>query len=222
MIFYSFRVDLRFFAELITIGVLVGKEPLSLLGNQLVVLTKHDEEHANISIISSFCKNCGEDFADLVPTKYDQLANKHKLEIPRNTLFSSERQKAVRSLFKEYFRTLSQHIINEKKEIQKQERSNNKSYQTKGELHSDKKDKYELTLQSFKKLMENAEIFADLLNEKMPVLPADEVKKDDDVINIDIYTPGGKCEEVSCTLFNDKYLCSSKFHINVRQVKFEL
>lgn len=166
------------------------------------MLTKHDEEHGNIAIISSFCKNCGEDFADLVPSKYEHLSARHKIEIPRNTMFSAERQKAVRTLLKEYFRTLSAHVISEKKEIQKQERSNTKSYQTKGELHSDKKDKYELTLQSFKKLIENAEIFADLLNEKMPVLPVDEVKKDEDVINIDIYTPGGKCDEVGFCLIN--------------------
>ena len=123
------RVDLRFFAELITIGILSEKESLSLLGNQLTILTKYDEEHANISIISSFCKNCGEDFADLVPLKYEQLTSKYSLEIPRNNIYSSDRQKAVKHLFKEYFRTLCQHVINENKEIQKLERQNKKTYQ---------------------------------------------------------------------------------------------
>lgn len=167
-----------------------------MLGNQLTILTKHDEDFSNISIISSFCKNCGEDFADLVPTKYEKLSKKYNIEIPRNTIYSSERQKAVKNLFKEYFRILSQHIISENKDIQKQERSNKKAYQTKGELNSDRKDKYEHSLQTFKKLIENAEVFADLLNEIMPELPSDDTKKDDDTINIDIYTPGGKFEEV--------------------------
>ena len=57
-------------------------------------------------------------------------------------------------------------------------------------------------MQTFKKLIENAEVFADLLNEVMPELPSDETKKDDDIINVDIYTPGGKCEEV----INEKLL----------------
>ena len=129
------RVDLRFFAELITIGILSEKESLSLLGNQLTILTKYDEEHANISIISSFCKNCGEDFADLVPLKYEQLASKYSLEIPRNNIYSCDRQKAVKHLFKEYFRTLCQHAINENKEIQKLERQNKKTYQVSHSLY---------------------------------------------------------------------------------------
>ena len=52
----KFRVDLRFFAELCTINVLPNKEALSLLGNQLTILTQFDKEFANISIISSFLK----------------------------------------------------------------------------------------------------------------------------------------------------------------------
>lgn len=123
------RVDLRFFAELITIGVLPEKESLSLLGNQLTMLTTYDKEHANLSIITSFCKHCGEDFADLTPTKAAKLSEKHSIEIPRNSLYSNDRQKAVKKLFKEYYTSLCQHLISEHKEIQKLERQNRKTYQ---------------------------------------------------------------------------------------------
>lgn len=123
------RVDLRFFAELITIGILPEKDALSLLGNQLTVLTLHDKEFVNISIISSFCKHCGEDFANLIPAKYEQIASKLSVQIPHNKIYSNERQKAVRSLFKEYFKALTQFFLNEHKEIQKQERANKKTYQ---------------------------------------------------------------------------------------------
>jgi regulator of nonsense transcripts 2 len=123
------RVDLRFFAELITVGILAEKEALSLLGNQLTILTLHDKEFVNISIISSFCKHCGEDFANLVPSKYKEIANRHQIVISHNNIYSVERQKAVKSLFKEYFKSLSQFFLNEHKEIQKQERQNKKTYQ---------------------------------------------------------------------------------------------
>lgn len=123
------RVDLRFFAELITIGILPEKESLSLLGNQLTILTLFDKDHSNISIVSSFCKNCGEDFADLVSLKMTQLAEKHNIEIPRNVMYSADRQKAVRNLLKEYYKSLCQHLINDHKEIQKLERQNRKIYQ---------------------------------------------------------------------------------------------
>jgi regulator of nonsense transcripts 2 len=124
------RVDLRFFAELVTIGVLPEKESLSLLGNQLTVLTVYDkDQHNNLSIINSFCKHCGEDFCDLNPGKLVQLSEKYSMEIPRNNLYSNDRQKAVKNLFKEYYKTLCQHLVNDHKEIQKLERQNRKAFQ---------------------------------------------------------------------------------------------
>lgn len=123
------RVDLRFFAELITVGILPQKEALSLLGNQLTIMTLHDKEFTNISIISSFCKHCGEDFANVIPAKFEQIALKNNIQIPHNKIYSIERQKAVKCLFKEYFKSLSQFFINEHKEIQKQDRQNKKTYQ---------------------------------------------------------------------------------------------
>ena len=123
------RVDLRFFAELITIGILPEKESLSLLGNQLTVLTLYDKEHNNLSIINSFCKHCGEDFSDLNPGKIVKLAEKHSIEIPRNNLYSNDRQKAVKNLFKEYYKSLTQHLVSDHKEIQKLERQNRKAFQ---------------------------------------------------------------------------------------------
>ena len=123
------RVDLRFFAELITVGVLPEKESLSLLGNQLTVLTIYDKDHSNLSIINSFCKHCGEDFSDLNPGRVVQLAEKYSMEIPRNNLYSQDRQKAVKNLFKEYYKSLCQHLINDHKDIQKLERQNRKAFQ---------------------------------------------------------------------------------------------
>ena len=44
-------------------------------------------------------------------------------------------------------------------------------FQTKGELSTEKKERYEQTLVTYKKLVENVEILADLLNEEIPDLP---------------------------------------------------
>ncbi len=44
---------------------------------------------------------------------------------------------------------------------------------TKGELNAEKKEKYEQNYNSFKKLLENMEILADLLGVTMPELPHD-------------------------------------------------
>lgn len=69
------RVDIRFYAELVTIGIFANKTGLPLLGNVLTVLINMDkEEHNNIPILLSFCKHCGEDYAGLVPKKIKDAA----------------------------------------------------------------------------------------------------------------------------------------------------
>lgn len=58
------RVDLRFYAELVSAGLFNNKTAFTLLGNVLTTLINMDkEEHCNISIILSFCKHCGDDYA---------------------------------------------------------------------------------------------------------------------------------------------------------------
>ena len=64
-------MDLRFFADLISVGVLSEKGALNVLSSQLNILINYDkEEHNNVSIIQSFCRHCGSDYAGLVPRKY--------------------------------------------------------------------------------------------------------------------------------------------------------
>lgn len=58
------RVDLRFYAELLQGGLFYYKNSFSLLGSVLTTLINMDkEDHFNISIILSFCKHCGDDYA---------------------------------------------------------------------------------------------------------------------------------------------------------------
>lgn len=69
------RVDLRFYAELIAVGIFTNKMGLPLLGSVLTVLINMDkEDHNNISILLSFCKHCGEDYAGLIPKKIKDIA----------------------------------------------------------------------------------------------------------------------------------------------------
>lgn len=58
------RVDLRFYAELVNVGLFNNKTAFTLLGNVITTLINMDkEEHLNINIILSFCRHCGEDYA---------------------------------------------------------------------------------------------------------------------------------------------------------------
>ena len=72
----KYRVDLRFFAELVAVGLFRERDGLPLLATQLGYLTNTDkEEHNNLSILTSFCKHCGDDYAGLVPRKYRYSIN---------------------------------------------------------------------------------------------------------------------------------------------------
>lgn len=62
------RVDLKFFAELVSVGIFTNKQGLPLLGSTLMSLIAQDkEDFNNLSIVLSFCRHCGEEYAGLVP-----------------------------------------------------------------------------------------------------------------------------------------------------------
>lgn len=66
----KYRVDLRFFAELLSVGLFNLGKGLNVLAGQLSFLTLGDkEEHNNLTILTSFCKHCGDDYAGLLPRK---------------------------------------------------------------------------------------------------------------------------------------------------------
>lgn len=185
----KYRVDLRFFAELVSVGVIKQKEGLAQLANQLGLLMNNDkEEHNNLSIVTSFCKHCGDDYAGLVPRKFRLLAEKHGHTIPKSTMLTPERQKACRNLFGDYYQSLCKHLMKEHKELKSVERQNRKILHTKGEISQDRKEHYDGLLNSYQKLFTNTSMFADLLDEDLPDLPEEDVKRDDEG-GFDIYHP---------------------------------
>lgn len=69
------RVDLKFFAELVSVGIFSNKQGLPLLGNTLTNMIAQDKDgFNNLSIILSFCRHCGEEYAGLTPKNILQLA----------------------------------------------------------------------------------------------------------------------------------------------------
>lgn len=183
------RVDLRFFAELLSSGVFTQKEGLPVLKNLLTFLTSSDrEDHSNLNILLSFCRHCGDDFAGLVPRKVRQLAEKHHYAVPSSDLLSTEKQKGIQSLLREYFKSLCRHLLRDHKTLQSFERHNRRVLQTKGELSSDQKDKCEAAHLAFQKLLTSTQQFADTLDEELPDLPLEEMTSlDTDGASLDIH-----------------------------------
>lgn len=203
----KYRVDLRFFAELLSVGLFNLGKGLNVLAGQLSFLTLGDkEEHNNLTILTSFCKHCGDDYAGLLPRKIRLLAEKHGVEIPRSTLLPPERQKGCRNLLGEYYQSLCKHLLTDHKELKNMERQNRRILQTKGELSSERKETFDTLLQTYQKLLANTAVFADLLDEDLPELPEDEIKRDDDT-GFDIFNPETSAEfqyTGDSTLFEDE------------------
>ncbi|CAG9566638.1 unnamed protein product [Danaus chrysippus] len=162
------RVDLRFYAELIAVGIFTNKTGLPLLGIVLTVLINMDkEEHNNIPILLSFCKHCGEDYAGLVPKKIKDSAKKFNVTVPRNTFIPAEKQTAVRSLLKDYFLSLTKHLLAERAQLQALHAANQRTLHTRGELSQERKDQLEQHQATYDKLLVGAQNFAEVLGEDL-------------------------------------------------------
>lgn len=172
------RVDLRFYAELVNAGIFTHKQGLPLLGSALTVLINMDkEEHNNASIILSFCKHCGEDYAGLVSKKVREISEKLNITIPKSKLLSPDKQQNVRLLLRDYYNSLCKHLLKEHKDLQAFEKQNRKILQTRGELSSERKEKLESLQVSYDRLLNNVQSFSDTLDEPMPELPVNSEMK---------------------------------------------
>ncbi|XP_035737800.1 regulator of nonsense transcripts 2-like [Vespa mandarinia] len=168
------RVDLRFYAELVNAGIFTHKQGLPLLGSVLTVLINMDkEEHNNASIILSFCRHCGEDYAGLVPRKARELSEKLNIPIPKSKLLSPDKQQNVRFLLRDYYNSLCKHLLKEHKELQAFEKQNRKILQTRGELSAERKEKLESLQVSYERLFNGVQSYSDTLDEPIPELPVD-------------------------------------------------
>ncbi|XP_038207434.1 regulator of nonsense transcripts 2 [Zerene cesonia] len=162
------RVDLRFYAELVAVGIFTNKMGLPLLGNVLTVLINMDkEEHNNIPILLSFCKHCGEDYAGLIPKKIKDAAEKYNVTVPRNTFLPAEKQTAVRTLLKDYFASLIKHLLAERAQLQALHAANQRTLHTRGELSQERKDQLEQHQATYDKLLTGAQNFAEVLGEEL-------------------------------------------------------
>ncbi|GFQ70834.1 regulator of nonsense transcripts 2 [Trichonephila clavata] len=183
------RVDLRFYAELVSSGIFVLKEGLPLLGNLLTILTVSDrEEHSNVGILLSFCRHCGEDYTGMVPRRYRLLNDKYHMDIPKSDFLTPDRQKGLRNLLKEYYKSLCRHLMKDYKSLENMEKQNHRILQTKGELSSERKEKFEAAQNAFQKLYSNTEQFSDIVDEDFPNLPKDEsFPQDNETTTLDVH-----------------------------------
>ncbi|CAG2105924.1 unnamed protein product, partial [Medioppia subpectinata] len=175
------RIDVRLFAELISSGIFTAKEGLPVLGNLLTLLTTTDKEsHQNLNILLSFCRHCGDDYAAFVPRKMRVLADKYFLTVPRSEFLPPDRKKGVQHLLREYWKSLTIHVVSDHKNLQNQEKQIRKALQLKGEVSKERKEKYDAKQLDWQKLWSSTQQFADIIDEDLPVLSPDLPEFSDD------------------------------------------
>ncbi|CAB0039926.1 unnamed protein product [Trichogramma brassicae] len=168
------RVDLRLYSELVASGIFTPKQGLPLLGSVLTFLINMDkEEHNNTNIILSFCKHCGEDYAGLVSKKIRELSEKMNVPLPTSNFLPTEKKQNVKTLLRDYYNSLCKHLYKDHKALQAFEKQNRKILQTRGELSSERKEKLEAFQISYDRLLNNTQLFSEILDEPMPELPVE-------------------------------------------------
>lgn len=118
------RVDLRLFAELITVHVLPMNQSINHLVSILNALMNNDKEFSNLTILISFCRLCGEDYADIFSSKIHKSIAKldENIEETNKSLFhTTELKQQIRQMLNDYFQKLSVYVVDEYKQLLKQE-----------------------------------------------------------------------------------------------------
>jgi regulator of nonsense transcripts 2 len=118
------RVDLRLFAELITVHVLPINQSINHLLSILTTLINNDKDFSNLTILISFCRLCGEDYADIFSNKIHKLIQKldEKFDDTNpSTFHSNELKQQIRQMLMDYFQKLSIYLVEEHKQLQKQD-----------------------------------------------------------------------------------------------------
>lgn len=65
------------------------------------------------------------------------------MTIPRNTFLPAEKQAIVRTLLKDYFSSLTKHLLAERAQLQALHAANQRTLHTRGELSQERKDQLE-------------------------------------------------------------------------------
>ena len=175
------RVDLRLYSELVSVSVFSLKLGLPLLGNVLTTLVAQDKESlANTSILISFCKHCGDDYAGLTPHILSKAESLYGLKPPVPTLLTPQKQAGVRNILSEYLARLVTTLLNTHKELNMVERGNRRQMMTRGEIGQEAKERAARLKEEMEKLKSNTEQMSEAMGEAMVELPKLETEKDEE------------------------------------------
>ena len=161
-------------------------------------LLGHDKEHGNLALVVLFVKSFGWDILGIrssisegqktvkpdggiltvpehVPDDYDQSSTDEDgtaaSKEDDTPLVNSELQQRFKNILNRYFEDVKLHVIRDHKAINAQGRRNAEAYVKSGEIFEDRQANYDKQLRAQEKLVANAQILCDALeDQEMPVL----------------------------------------------------
>ena len=155
-------------------------------------LLGHDREHANLPLVVLFVKSFGWDVLGIkstaaegqksvkadgaisgAPETYDQSSTDEEsmMRMDEPSLTSSDLQQRFKNVLDRYFEDVKLHIVRDNKTITAQARRNAEAYVKSGEVFEDRQASYDKQLKSQEKLIANAQVLCDALeNQEMPDL----------------------------------------------------
>jgi regulator of nonsense transcripts 2 len=142
-----------------------------------------------------------------------ELSEKLEKSIPKSTFLPPEKQQNVRTLLRDYYMSLSKHLVKDHQEIQNFEKQNMRILQTKGELSQERKDKLESLHSAYDKLLTSTQSFAEILDEDMPTLKNQTVMKNDESMIVTGAGPDldesalANIENVWCDIETQRFYC---------------
>ena len=161
-------------------------------------LLGHDKEHVNLPLVVLFVKTFAWDVLGIksssaevqksvkpdgavsaAPETYDQSSTDEELatKIDDPPLTSADLQQRFKNVLNRYFDDVKVHIVKDNKSITAQARRNAEAYVKSGEVFEDRQANYDKQLKSQEKLIANAQVLCDALeNQEMPDLKEKETQ----------------------------------------------
>ncbi|KAF9426561.1 hypothetical protein BGZ76_002702 [Entomortierella beljakovae] len=170
-----------------------------------------DKDHVNLPILLTVLKIHGKDLTGITPRKSKVSSEGKDLEskpsiveegsaAPADNILSSSQQQLFKAMFMEYYKALEVHLVRDHKEVRKQERKNETSLFSRGELSEERQQQFEKQFKAYEKLATSTQSIADALDMDMPVLKDEK----EELIGIVESTAGSEEKGSSSSVFEDE------------------
>ncbi|KAF9379387.1 hypothetical protein CPB97_008981, partial [Podila verticillata] len=170
-----------------------------------------DKDHINLPIVLTVLKIHGKDLTGISPRKTKPgadgkdaegkaVASEEPVDVASENVVPASQQALFKTLFVDYYTSLEIHLVRDHKELKKQERKNEASLFSRGELSEERQQQFEKQFKAFEKLSNSTQSVADALDMDVPVLKDEK----EDLIGIVESTGGSEEKGAISSVFEDE------------------